>query len=156
MEDRSPRWGLILGQYLNISHCVRRVDTLRTTPIALSHVERTPDNLRVDIPLLIDKRLLYLDDRRLSLIVHAQDTTTDLELLPGATRREWLVEGDLAFAVDHASRVKVGNTWNGMSALRGVEIDYFLGGAFECYSKLAIVLGRAIGRRVGEVRRTVT
>lgn len=51
----------------------------------------------------------------------------------GAGRGERLQESHRALAVKDAFCVESGDAGDGDCALGGVEIDYFLGGGFECW-----------------------
>jgi hypothetical protein len=117
---------------------VLRRRALRTTPIALSHKERTPHNPSIALPgLLINNILLVLDDgTSLAFVVDADDFVAELELAAGGGGREGLEEGDFALAVEDAAGVEFWDIGDGDGVLGGVEVDYFLGCVLECLGML--------------------
>jgi len=88
--------------------------TLWSTPSSLSNVEGTTVDNRIHFPRLrIHNRLLGLNNRRLALVVHADDLVAELEFPACAAGRQLLEHGELALAVDDAPGVEVGYARDG-------------------------------------------
>lgn len=107
--------------------------SLRSTPSSLSHEKPTADGACVDLAaLLVDDQLLRLDDRAwFALVVHTEDFGAQLEFAAFRGCGEGFEELDETLAVDDALGVEFGDVGDGRCGLRGVEVNYFLGGAFE-------------------------
>ena len=108
--------------------------TLRTTPTSLADEEALTGRSAVDFAgLLVDDDCFRLDDcSGLALVVYAEHLGPQLEGLACGCGREWLQELELALAIDDTACVEFWDAGDGVGCLCGVEVDYFLGCAFEC------------------------
>jgi hypothetical protein len=99
----------------------------------LSDEETTAYCPSIHLPrFLVDDELLGLDNGAgLALVVDAEDLGAELEFASLRGDGEGLEELDEALAVDDAFGVEFGDAGDGGCGLGGVEVDYFLAGAFE-------------------------
>jgi hypothetical protein len=69
----------------------------------------------------------------LALIPDTDNLVAKLELAALRSGREGLQESDLALTIEDPARVELWDIWDSNGCLGGVEVDYFLGCAFECW-----------------------
>jgi len=131
--------GLVLVHSVRLFALRRRVvlalRTLRTTPSSLTNEERRASNLSVQIPIrgINEVHLCLHDGAGLALVVDTKDFLAQLEGAAFGARGNGFEEGHGALAVDDALGVELGYAGDAGIAggLRGVEVDYFLGGFLE-------------------------
>ena len=126
--------------------------SLGPAPIALPHEERAANSAAVHLARLLihDIGLCFEHTASLAFVVHADYFLAQLELAARGGGREGLVEGHEALAVDDAARIEFGDARDSSCGLGGVEVDYFLAGAFECCGmELLDKVCRGVGRKVG-------
>jgi hypothetical protein len=137
VQQRSLAVGLVLEHDVGLLALGRgevdRRGALGTAPVALGDEEGAAHGAGVDISGRgVDEVGLGLDDgARAAFVVDSQDLCADLELATCGCRRKGLEELDQALAVDDAGRVEFWDARDGGGFFGGIEVDYFLGCAFE-------------------------
>ena len=113
---------------------ILRCRAFGSAPVALPNEECTPYHPAIDVSRgLFNDRLFCLNHTtRLALIIYTNDLSTELEGPAGRGGWQRLEEGDESLAVYHTAGVEFRHTRDGSTrALTGIEVDNFLGGAFE-------------------------
>jgi hypothetical protein len=108
--------------------------TFGPAPVALPDEERTSYNLRIYLSrsLIYDLLFRFNYTACLAFVVYTDDLRTELKGLPGGCGWQRLEESYESLAVYNTTRIKFWDAGDGSRRLAGVEVDNFLGGAFEC------------------------
>ena len=103
------------------------VHTLGAAPSSLTDVEALANSSAVRLTRLrVNKALLGLDDGCLTLVVHTQHLTPDLELAAFACYRKRLEELYPALSVENMLGVELGYALDGLGVAARIEVDDFL------------------------------